>query len=81
MTHWLDLICTPLDLIITPHLSVNILVCVYLFLGPYLIVVTRKTRQGSVCGAEIWRILETEIISFSRAEHHLTTTQLEANRK
>ena len=27
MTHWLDLICTPLDLIITPHLSVNI-VCV-----------------------------------------------------
>ena len=49
--------------------------------GPYLIIVTRKARQGTVCGGEVWRILETEIISFSRAEHHLTPTQLEANRK
>ena len=46
-----------------------------------MIVVTKKVRQGSVCGGEVWRVLETEIISFSRAEHHLTQTQLEANRK
>jgi len=59
----------------------GILGIINLISGPYLIVVTRKVRQGSVAGSEIWRILETEIISFSRAEHHLTQTQMEANRK
>lgn len=59
----------------------GILGVITLISGPYLIVVTKKARQGSVCGGEVWRILETEIISYSRAEHHLTTTQLEANRK
>ncbi|XP_023337807.1 phosphatidylinositide phosphatase SAC1 [Eurytemora carolleeae] len=59
----------------------GILGVINLISGPYLIIVTRKVRQGTVCGGEVWRILETEIISFSRAEHHLTPTQLEANRK
>ena len=41
--------------------------------------VTKKVLQGVICGAEVWRIVETEIISFSRADHHLTETQKEAN--
>jgi len=47
--------------------------------GPYLIVVTKKILQGVICGAEVWRVLETEIISFSRSDHHLTESQKEAN--
>jgi hypothetical protein len=34
-----------------------------------------------VAGCEVWRVVETEIISFARAEHHLTPSQLEANRR
>lgn len=49
--------------------------------GPYLIVITRKARLGQVAGCEVWRVVETEIISFARAEHHLTPSQLEANRR
>jgi len=49
--------------------------------GPYLVVVTRKARLGALQGGEVWRVVETEIISFARAEHHLTQTQLEANRR
>ena len=44
-------------------------------------VVTRKARVGEVCGADIWRVVETEIISYARAEHHLTASQLAANRR
>jgi len=40
--------------------------------GPYLLVVTRKARLGQLCGGEVWRVVETEIISYARAEHHLT---------
>ena len=29
----------------------------------------------------MWRVVETEIISFARSEHHLTQTQCETNRK
>eukprot|EP00088_Acartia_fossae_P049587 TRINITY_DN5474_c0_g1_i2.p1 TRINITY_DN5474_c0_g1~~TRINITY_DN5474_c0_g1_i2.p1 ORF type:complete len:593 (+),score=84.96 TRINITY_DN5474_c0_g1_i2:28-1806(+) len=57
----------------------GILGIINLISGPYLIVVTKKVLQGVICGAEVWRILETEIISFSRAEHHLTESQKEAN--
>ena len=49
--------------------------------GPYLVVVTRKARLGAEQGGEVWRVVETEIISYARAEHHLTPTQLEANRR
>jgi len=54
---------------------------VSLISGPYLLVVTRKARLGQLCGGEVWRVVETEIISYARAEHHLTPSQLEANRK
>jgi len=49
--------------------------------GPYLVVVTRKARLGVLLGSEVWRVAETEIISYARSEHHLTPAQLEANRK
>ena len=51
--------------------------------GPYLLVITRKARLGNLLGAsgEVWRIVETEIISYARSEHHLTVEQLESNRK
>jgi hypothetical protein len=51
------------------------------YLGPYLIVVTKKARQGTLCGGDVWRIIETEIISYSRTDHHLTQAQAEANKK
>jgi len=57
----------------------GILGIIHLISGPYLIVVTKKVSQGNICGTEVWRIVETEIISFSRAEHHLTQSQKEAN--
>ena len=59
----------------------GILGIIPLISGPYLVVVTRKARLGSLQGGEVWRIVETEIISYARSEHHLTPTQLEANRK
>ena len=67
--------------------------------GPYLVVITRKARLGALPGAqgELWKIVETEIISYARwvtttnsdsshenvcrSEHHLTSEQLESNRK
>jgi len=59
----------------------GILGVISLVSGPYLIVVTRKARLGQLSGCEVWRVVETEIISYARAEHHLTPSQLEANRK
>ena len=45
--------------------------------GPYLVVITRKARVGSLTGGlDIWRIVETEIISYARSEHHLTQSQV-----
>ena len=31
-----------------------------------------QARLGQLCGGEVWRVVETEIISYARAEHHLT---------
>jgi len=59
----------------------GILGIISLISGPYLIVVTRKARLGQIGGSEVWRMVETEIISYARAEHHLTASQLEANRR
>ena len=44
-------------------------------------VVTRKVRMGVLLGSEVWRVAETEIISYARPEHHLTPAQLETDRK
>lgn len=51
--------------------------------GPYLVVITRKAKLGALLGGqgELWKIVETEIISYARSEHHLTEEQLESNRK
>jgi len=51
--------------------------------GPYLVVITRKARLGALFAGEgeVWKILETEIISYARSEHHLTVEQLESNKK
>ena len=36
--------------------------------GPYLLVITRKARLGALFAGEgeVWKILETEIISYAR---------------
>jgi len=51
--------------------------------GPYLVVITKKARIGALQGGsgDVWRVVETEIISYARSEHHLTQTQCETNRK
>ena len=37
--------------------------------------------MGVLLGSEVWRVAETEIISYARPEHHLTPAQLETDRK
>ena len=36
--------------------------------GPYLVVITRKAKLGSLLGGhgDLWKIVETEIISYAR---------------
>ena len=38
--------------------------------GPYLVVITRKAKLGALLGGqgELWKIVETEIISYARWE-------------
>jgi len=51
--------------------------------GPYLVVITKKARIGALQGGsgDVSWVVETEIISYARSEHHLTQTQCETNRK
>uniref|UniRef100_T1J2C7 Phosphatidylinositol-3-phosphatase SAC1 n=1 Tax=Strigamia maritima TaxID=126957 RepID=T1J2C7_STRMM len=52
-----------------------------LLAGPYLIVITNKTRVGDVNGNAIWRIVETDIIPYSRTLLHLTEEQIQDNKQ
>lgn len=47
-----------------------------LLAGPYLVIVTKKHKVGSINGQTIWQVAETEVISYSRTLLHLTEKQV-----
>lgn len=46
-------------------------------LGPYLVVITKKTLVGHIKGHEVWIIKGTDILAFPRATLHLTESQVD----
>lgn len=47
-----------------------------LLAGPYLVIITKKHKVGSINGQTIWQVAETEVISYSRTLLHLTEKQV-----
>ncbi|KAI1285280.1 Phosphatidylinositol-3-phosphatase SAC1 [Halotydeus destructor] len=50
-----------------------------LIAGPYLILITESEEVGTIYGQKVFKVLETEIISYSRTTLHLTEEQLQFN--
>ncbi|XP_022255548.1 phosphatidylinositide phosphatase SAC1-A-like isoform X2 [Limulus polyphemus] len=48
--------------------------------GPYLVLITKKSKVGEINGQSIWRVEETEILSYSRTFLHLTEEQIQHNK-
>ncbi|XP_054715985.1 phosphatidylinositol-3-phosphatase SAC1-like [Uloborus diversus] len=53
---------------------------IHLIGGPYLIVITKKSIVGDVCGQAIWRIEDTDVIPYARTMLHLTDEQSQYNK-
>lgn len=53
---------------------------VHLLAGPYLVIITQKVKMGDLNGQPIWRVNETEIISYSKTMLHLSESQSQDNR-
>ncbi|XP_064611136.1 phosphatidylinositol-3-phosphatase SAC1-like [Liolophura sinensis] len=51
-----------------------------LLAGPYLIVITGKTKVGDVDGHTIWRVTSTELHSYQRTLLHLNEQQISDNK-
>jgi len=51
-----------------------------LLAGPYLVIITKKHKVGSINGQAIWQVAETEVISYSRTLLHLTEKQISQNK-
>lgn len=47
-----------------------------LLAGYYLIVITERKLMGQICGHDIWKIENVEIIQFSKTILHLTQKQV-----
>jgi hypothetical protein len=47
-----------------------------LLAGPYLVVITKKSKVGTINGQTIWKVAETEVISYTRTLLHLTEKQV-----
>lgn len=58
----------------------GILGIVRLLAGPYLIVITKRTKVGEISGNPIYRIEETDILSYKRTFLHLTEQQNQDNK-
>ena len=48
----------------------------FIALGPYLVVITKKTLVGHIKGHEVWIIKGTDVLAFPRATLHLTESQV-----
>ncbi|KAK3085970.1 hypothetical protein FSP39_011450 [Pinctada imbricata] len=51
-----------------------------LIAGPYLIVITKKSKVGEISGHDVWKVEETETLSYKRTMLHLTEQQNAHNR-
>ncbi|KAI9563359.1 hypothetical protein GHT06_010820 [Daphnia sinensis] len=51
-----------------------------LLAGPYLVVITKRSKAGMVHGQDIWKIEETEILPFAKTILHLNGEQLAENK-
>ena len=49
----------------------------FIALGPYLVVITKKTLVGHIKGHEVWVIKGTDVLAFPRATLHLTESQVQ----
>jgi phosphatidylinositol 4-phosphatase len=50
-----------------------------LLAGNYLVVITKSSKAGQINGQDIWRVEETDVISFSRTLLHLNEEQVNSN--
>lgn len=57
----------------------GILGIIHLLAGPYLIVITNRTKVGTVDEKTIWKITGTEIIPYQRTLLHLNEQQVQDN--
>lgn len=57
------------------HLNVLYKLCVY-YVGPYLIVITKREKIGDIDGRTVWKVISTEVLSFKRTLLHLTEQQV-----
>jgi hypothetical protein len=48
----------------------------HLLAGPYLVIITKKHKVGTINGQTIWQVAETEVISYTRTLLHLTQKQV-----
>ncbi|XP_052060414.1 phosphatidylinositol-3-phosphatase SAC1-like isoform X1 [Mytilus californianus] len=48
--------------------------------GPYLIVITKKEKVGEICGHAVWKVTDTEMLSYKRTTLHLTEKQTTDNK-
>ncbi|XP_076112704.1 phosphatidylinositol-3-phosphatase SAC1-like [Mytilus galloprovincialis] len=48
--------------------------------GPYLIVITKKEKVGEICGHTVWKVTDTEMLSYKRTTLHLTEKQTTDNK-
>lgn len=49
--------------------------CMY-YVGPYLIVITKREKIGEIDGHTVWKVVSTEVLSFKRTLLHLTEQQV-----
>ncbi|XP_035829219.1 phosphatidylinositol-3-phosphatase SAC1 isoform X2 [Aplysia californica] len=48
--------------------------------GPYLMVITKREKVGSILGSDIWKVTGTEVLSYKRSFTHLTEKQVSINK-
>ncbi|XP_021918334.1 phosphatidylinositide phosphatase SAC1 isoform X1 [Zootermopsis nevadensis] len=51
-----------------------------LLAGPYLVIITKKDKVGTINGETIWKVAEIEVISYTRTLLHLTEKQISKNK-
>ncbi|KAG1689918.1 Phosphatidylinositide phosphatase SAC1-B [Nymphon striatum] len=53
---------------------------IQLLSGPYLIVITKRAEIGTINKDKIWKVVETDIIAYSKTDLHLTEKQIQDNK-
>ena len=50
--------------------------CVCMYVGPYLLVITEKSKVGEIDGHVIWEVKGTDILPFAKTTIHLNEMQV-----